>query len=284
MKAKYLLSSLLILSMFNTLNTNVLKAQEQESEIDVGKATTLEEKVDIALREITLNTDLNNVVTDILVPTNGLYESTFTWTSSDNSVAKVTSGRIKITRPALGQQAKQVTLTVKAKIVESREVFLEKSKDYVITVLPIDEEISTTKEEFFFSENFSTYPVGEDVGEYLSWKCSTNDSVTSVVDSIPNNNLINNQKALKINSMKTSKNITYTRELYTTSKFAVEAYVLFYGQINGIYFSFGKGETYGPSIGFTHENILYANNGYVPVDTTLNPINYYEGVWNKFRL
>ena len=284
MKAKYLLSSLLILSMFNTLNTNVLKAQEQESEIDVGKATTLEEKVDIALREITLNTDLNNVVTDILVPTSGLYESSFTWTSSDNSVAKVTSGRIKITRPALGQQAKQVTLTVKAKIVESREVFLEKSKDYVITVLPIDEEISTTKEEFFFSENFSTYPVGEDVGEYLSWKCSTNDSVTSVVDSIPNNNLINNQKALKINSMKTSKNITYTRELYTTSKFAVEAYVLFYGQINGIYFSFGKGETYGPSIGFTHENILYANNGYVSVDTNVNPINYYEGVWNKFRL
>ena len=149
MKKKILLSSLLALSMFSNLNVIVLNADETVPSIDVGQATTLEEKVDVALREITLNIDENNVVTDILIPSKGLYESTFTWTSSDSTTANVTSGRVVITRPAFGQQAKTVTLTVTAKIVESREVFLEKTRDFVLTVLPIDEEVSEEIDEYY---------------------------------------------------------------------------------------------------------------------------------------
>ena len=131
MKAKYLLSTLLIFSMFNGIKTNIVNATESipADQVDVGKATTLEEKVLVALREIQLNTDINNVVTDILVPTEGLYESTFTWTSSDTTVAKISGGRIKITRPEFGSQAKTVTITVTAKISETREIFIERSKE-----------------------------------------------------------------------------------------------------------------------------------------------------------
>ena len=47
--------------MFSNLNTTVLNAFEPIPSIDVGKATTLEEKVDIALREITLNIDVSTM-------------------------------------------------------------------------------------------------------------------------------------------------------------------------------------------------------------------------------
>ena len=59
MKRKQLLSAILILSMFNGLNTtNIVNALENTtSEIPVGQAKTLEEKIDVALREIDLNID-----------------------------------------------------------------------------------------------------------------------------------------------------------------------------------------------------------------------------------
>ena len=49
---KYLLSTLLILSMFNGIKTNIVNATESipADQVDVGKATTLEEKVDTVIR------------------------------------------------------------------------------------------------------------------------------------------------------------------------------------------------------------------------------------------
>ena len=284
MNMKSLLSALLVLSMFNGLSTTLVKAEESNVQIDVGKATTLEEKVDIALREITLNIDLDNVVADILVPLSGLYESTFTWSSSDTSTANVNGGRITITRPGFGQQAKKVTLTVTAKIIESREVYLEKTKEFNITVLPIDENITNEKTEYYFQEDFTNYPTGEDVGEYLSWKCSSNDPITEVVNEVPNNELIGEKPALKINSIKTAKDINYTRSLYSENKFAIEAYVMYYGQLNGIFFEFGRDDIYGPLFGLNHQSYFYAQNGEKQFDTSVCPLTPTEGVWQKFRI
>ena len=282
MKKKYLLSTVLILSMFNGLNvTNIVKASEQHSEIPVGQAVTLEERVDVALREIDLNIDLNNVVTDILVPLKGLYKSSIVWSSSNESVAEVNDGRIKITRPNLGEEKVEVTLTAKLKITDNRETYLEKSRDFIITVLPLDEDISSSDEEneLLFNEDFASYPIGEDVGEYLSWNCSSNDSITQVVDKIPNNEKVNGKKALKINSVKTSKDISYSRNLYTTSDIVAEGYVLYEGQLNGIFFEFGSQGSFGVSFGLTHE-AFYANNKKVEVDNIV-PV---DCVWYKFRI
>ena len=285
MKKKQLLSALLILSMFNGFNAaKIVNALDQVSTIPVGQATTLEEKVDVALREIDLNIDVNTVVTDILVPTEGLYESTLTWVSSDETSASVTSGRILITRPALGQKEKQVTLTVTAKIVENRESFIEKSRDFVITILPLDTAESLEAEEKLFNENFSAYPNGEDIGEYLSWQCSANDPLTEVVDKVPNNEMIDTNKVLKINSVKTAKDITYTRSMYSEKKFALEAYVMYYGQINGIFFEFGRDDIYGPLFGLSHESYYYSQNGDQKFNTEKVPLTPTEGVWQKFRI
>ena len=285
MKGKHLLSVLLVLSMFNGLtSTNIVKALETNNEIPVGQAQTLEEKIDVALREIDLNINLDTVVTDILVPTEGLYESTLTWKSSDESSALVTTGRIKITRPALGQQAKKVTLTVTAKIVENRETFIEKSRDFEITILPLDTIESSEAEELLFSENFSVYPNGEDIGEYISWKCSANDPLTEVVDKVPNNEMVDTNKVLKINSVKTAKDISYTRSMYSEKKFALEAYVMYYGQLNGVFFEFGRNDIYGPLFGLTHESYYYAQNGDQKFDLEKVPLTPTEGVWQKFRL
>lgn len=284
MKSKNILSALLILSMFNGLNTTIVSATETTSEIPVGQAVTLEERVDVALREIDLNIDLNTVVTDILVPTEGLYESTLTWVSSDETSASVTSGRIKITRPAIGQQAKKVTLTVTAKIIDNRETFLEKTRDFEITILPFDITDTVVVEEKLFNETFESYPNGEDIGEYLSWQCSANDPLTEVVDKVPNNEMVDDNKALKINSVKTAKDISYTRSMFTEKKFALEAYVMFYGELNGVFFEFGRSDIYGPLFGLTHESYYYAQNGDQKFNLENVPLSPTEGVWQKFRL
>ena len=166
---KKLLTSLLILSMFSGVNALTLHA-DSSSSILVGQAKTIEEKADVALDNINLNTDLNNVVTNLLVPLEGLYESSIVWSSSneDFAYAEENNTMIKITRPSFGEDAVEVTLTATLTIYESKTSNITKTKDFKIRILPIDKEAdSSATSEFLFNEDFSVYPVGEDIGEYL---------------------------------------------------------------------------------------------------------------------
>ena len=277
---KKLLSTLLILSMFTALDGIIVNAQSESESILVGQATTLEEKIDVALREIDLNIDLNNVVTDILVPTSGLYNSSFTWQSSNSDVASVSSGRIKITRPNVGENAVEVTLTVTGKIIINKDEMVEKNREFKIKVLPLgQDELVNTTEENLFSEDFKEYPTGEDIGEYLAWNSSTTDAITEIVESVPNNESLEDKKILKINSIKTSKDISYTRRLYTEENFVVEGYLMYYGQINGVFLQLGRDEIYGPAIGITHESFYSGANKFS--SEQMKPV---EGVWSKFRI
>ena len=56
---KKLLTSLLVLSMFSGINAITLNA-DSTNEILVGQAKTIEEKADVALNNITLNTFINS--------------------------------------------------------------------------------------------------------------------------------------------------------------------------------------------------------------------------------
>ena len=127
---KKLLTSLLVLSMFSGINAITLNADSNPS-ILVGQAKTLEEKADVALDNINLNTDLNNVVTNLLVPLEGLYESSIVWSSSDEDIAYVEENNtmIKITRPSYGENAVEVTLTATLTIYESKTSNITKKKD-----------------------------------------------------------------------------------------------------------------------------------------------------------
>ena len=128
---KKLLTSLLILSMFSGVNALTLHA-DSSSSILVGQAKTIEEKADVALDNINLNTDLNNVVTNLLVPLEGLYESSIVWSSSneDFAYAEENNTMIKITRPSFGEDAVEVTLTATLTIYESKTSNITKTKDF----------------------------------------------------------------------------------------------------------------------------------------------------------
>ena len=125
---KKLLSALLVLSLL-TPNSSV-KELNAEDNILVDEASTLEEKALAALEEVKINTDLNTVVSDLYIPTKGLFNSTISWKSSNEDHAEVDEelGKVKIYRPAKGEEAISVTLTAKLTVKESKEEFVEKQK------------------------------------------------------------------------------------------------------------------------------------------------------------
>ena len=128
-----------------------------------------------------------------------------------------------------------MTLTAKLTVKESKEEFVEKQKEFNITILPLDVEVVEKQEAPLF-EDFSSYSTGEEIGEYLSWNLSSSEGITSVVEEVPNNNKIDNQKILQINSKKTAQDIRYTRDFYISNNVVFEAYTMFWGQLNGMFF------------------------------------------------
>ena len=76
------------------------------------------------------------------------------------------AGKVKIYRPSKEQEAVSVTLTAKLTIKESKDVFVEKEKNFELTILPSNVEIVEKQEAPLF-EDFSSYSTGEEIGEYL---------------------------------------------------------------------------------------------------------------------
>ena len=156
---KKILSALLVLSLL-TPNSSI-KPLNAENSVLVDEASTLEEKALAALEEVKINTDLNTVVSDLYIPTTGLFNSTISWKSSNDDYAEIDdeNGKVKIHRPAKGEQAVQVTLTAKLTVRESKDVYIEKEKEFNITILPLDVEVVEKQEAPLF-EDFSSYSTG----------------------------------------------------------------------------------------------------------------------------
>lgn len=280
---KKLLSALLVLSLL-TPNSSI-KPLNAENSVLVDEASTLEEKALAALEEVKINTDLNTVVSDLYIPTTGLFNSTISWKSSNDDYAEIDdeNGKVKIHRPAKGEQTVQVTLTAKLTVRESKDVYIEKEKEFNITILPLDVEVVEKQEAPLF-EDFSSYSTGEEIGEYLSWNLSSSEGITSVVEEVPNNNKIDNQKILQINSKKTAQDIRYTRDFYISNNVVFEAYTMFWGQLNGMFFELGANGTMGPTFGISHESFYYNANGEKAIGLDKVPFTPKEGVWYKFRI
>ena len=175
-----------------------------------------------------------------------------------------------------------MTLTAKLTVKESKEEFVEKQKEFNITILPLDVEVVEKQEAPFF-EDFSSYSTGEEIGEYLSWNLSSSEGITSVVEEVPNNNKIDNQKILQINSKKTAQDIRYTRDFYISNNVVFEAYTMFWGQLNGMFFELGANGTMGPTFGISHESFYYNANGEKAIGLDKVPFTPKEGVWYIFR-
>ena len=289
MLKKILLVLLLIPSFFTGKSNPVLKTVVSDPTIYnsyVDEAATLEEQVDTALDHLDLNIDLNNVVTTIKIPTTGLFQSTIVWSSSNPEVAVVDNdnGRVGIIRPALGEQAVELNLTAELTIVVNRDTFLTKSKVFPIRVLPIDEVVNLEEIAPLY-EDFNAYATGEEISEYLSWNLTSGQPISEVVDFVPDNNKIDGEKILKINSKKTSSESKYVRRnFYQKGTIAVEAYTMFWGDINGIFFEAGRNDSFGPAFGFDNNYFYYYSNGLKVVDQAKWAEKPTEGIWYKFRM
>ncbi len=265
-------------------------APHQQTNVNIIK-----ERCELALNEITLNVDQDQVVADFLLPVTGIYNTTLTWTSSnsnalnivlvENDNGKAIRARAKVTRLEANTN---LNLTVKATITGHEEDFAQKT--FNLTVLkasaPVSEDLPAE-----FVEDFSDYDAGLDLGDYYAYKQSGSENFLATIVDQTDTNLsnINNMvssKALRITSQRQSSDTRYTRKISITTQQAkngayLEGYYLFTGESNGVNFEFLNGTSIVAGLSFNPSGMhQYLSGAY----TNLKDGYIKEGIWNRFRI
>lgn len=273
------IASVLSIAMITTGNKidNFAKANET---IFVNEATTYEEKIEVAARELSLNIDEKYVVTTLNLVYKGLYGSEISYTSSNTEVLEIDDDR-KQGIVHRTDKDENVVLTAKIVLRDNKDNVYEKTKEFNLTILKKKAQSSTTTKVTSIEEDFTSYETGEEISEYLKWNLSSGEGGATIVDSVPNNNMIPNQKALRIPSSRTAQTTNYVTDFSLTGKFTFEGYLMYVGDINGIFFDLGN-STFGPSVGIKDGAYSYYKNGDKLVDKEV--IAPKEGVWTKFRI
>jgi hypothetical protein len=265
----------IIASKFNS----TLKATNQNDEIH-------QHCVD-ALEQIDLNIDLNNVVTDIRLPSIGLYKTTFSWSSSNDSVVKASSisdGIAKVTR---GSEDVDVILTATASI--NKDAATAATKEFKLTILKTDNNGTASDLPLSYSEDFSEYETGLELSNYYKWQLVKGEggNARAVDESLNYNNLVSS-KALEITSERTATDMTYQTkinvkagDLDADGVAVVEGFFMFYGETNGVSLELVSANGTVSKFGISSVGYTYVNAGNTKISTVLKPT---EGVWEKFRV
>ena len=284
MKNLLLLSIASILSICAVSNNAGIKKSSSNNEnniIYVGEASTYEEKVKVAKDNLSLNVDESHIVTTLNLPFTGLYKSTITWSSSNENVLKIDE-QTKHGLVTRGDNDVNVKLTALIEIRDNKNNVYSDTKVFNLTVLKKASSSSSTSTTSSIEEDFKSYAVGDDLSEYLRWDLTSGDPLATTVTSVPNNNMVSTSSAVKILSKKTANQTSYVRNFNLSGKIAFEGYLMYTGDINGIYFELGRDGVFGPSIGIKEGKFTYYNNGErVVSEDVVKPT---EGVWQKFRL
>lgn len=274
------LSSLMALCAVGMSDDKVVVNADDEKTILVGEATTYEEKVKVAARELKLNIDEAHVVTTLNLPMKGLYSSSIEWVSSDTTVLTIDTSTAQglVTRSS---EDKNVTLTAKLTIKDNKDNLYTAERVFNLTILKkaSEGEVSETQT---IEEDFTSYSLYDDLSSYLRWDLTSGDGEATIVPSVPNNNMLSSNNALRIASKKTANETKFVRNFHLEGNVAFEGYMMYTGDINGIYFDLGRNDVYGPSIGIKGDSYSYYSNGdrLVSKDVACPT----EGVWTKFRL
>lgn len=245
-------------------------------------ATTVDEQLQEIYDNLKLNFDTANVVTDIRLPTLPMYGCTITWSSDNENNAAIgiegNDNYVTIVRPPIGAASIDVKLTASISIGrgESKKT---REKIFIITILPLKS--ATAVEESAIRENFDAYDVGDDLSDYASWDLTGGEPCAKIVDEVPNNEVVNNHKAVAISSTKTAKTSTYERSFKLGGEVIMEGYFMYTGNLNLITIETGIGSSNGPTIGVKDGKYYIYRNGNVIVNNVAGPI---EGVWTKFRI
>ncbi len=249
---------------------------------------------------VELNIDTSKIVSDIRLPHTGLYSTSIAWASSNTDVIRIETtksdaGKVsdilgKVTQDEFAD--KKVTLTATISYESKGETYTT-TKAFDVTVLHAsksqDEETPLA-----FSEDFSSYKTGIDIGNYFKYTASGNLGLANITEEVTNNvNLpISGKKMLEIKSGKLSTPNTYTAKINANTtnvkgtdstnipKVAFEFYSLFVGETNGVEISLngGSNKAFAITLSSAGNSFLYENENHIFESSPK------EGIWNKYRV
>lgn len=264
------LSSLFALPLANNL-TSLLHAKEVRSD-EVNP--TDQANVEIAKEYLTLNVDLNNVVSKLYLPDRGLFNAPITWESSNTNVVSNTG---YVTRPSVGSQPVDVTLT--ATITINKAVAKKEFKLHVLPELPYTEVVASR-----FEENFNSYKVGLDISNYFIWELDSGEEIATINDKVKDNELIGGNHVLDFSPLVTLyKDSIYQTKVNISTKSVFETYVMSKGDKAGFYIELNNNSSTPISFGLVKGKfILKQKVQGVTKDVEIG--EYLDGVWYKVRM
>ena len=245
-------------SISNSSSSSISSSSSSSSStpVDNIKVTVIDEgndpkNLEIATKEakdLYLNVDTNNIVASLKLPTAGNYLDTEIVWKSDNIKVLGHNGLLKTTRDT--SKAYDVTLTATVTYNGSKV-----SRDFVVHVPALEE-----KEPLLFpsiQEDFSDYVTGRELSYYYDWDLTSGSNaegngISEIVESVENNNMIS-AKAARFPSYRLSADMQYDRYLDLTENFSLETYVMFTGEVNGLYLEFIESSSRAVSAGITNE-------------------------------
>ena len=251
---------------------------DDEIKVDVIEEGTNPDYLEIAkkeARDLYLNVDTTNIVSSLKLPITGSYLDTeIVWKSSNIKVLGH-NGLLKTTRDT--SKAYDVVLTATVTYMGSKV-----SRDFEVHIPALD-----AKEPLLFPsihDNFEDYVTGRELSYYYDWDLTSGSNaegngISEIVEEVENNNMIS-KKAVRFPSYRLSANMQYDRYLDLDENFSMEAYVMFTGEINGLYFEFIESSSRATSTGITNEGFqFYQNKEFITSSRLLD-----EGVWTKIRV
>lgn len=272
-------------SISNSSSSSISSSSSSSSStpVDDIKVNVIEEgndpkNLEIATKEakdLYLNVDTNNIVASLKLPTAGNYLDTEIVWKSDNIKVLGHNGLLKTTRDT--SKAYDVTLTATVTYNGSKV-----SREFVVHVPALEE-----KEPLLFpsiQEDFSDYVTGRELSYYYDWDLTSGSNaegngISEIVESVENNNMIS-AKAARFPSYRLSADMQYDRYLDLTENFSLETYVMFTGEVNGLYLEFIESSSRAVSAGITNEGFqFYQDKEYITSSRLLD-----EGVWTKIRI
>lgn len=268
-KTLLVLSSFFMLTGFaiSLTDTKTVKADDTQVSTSVNEEDL--RQAEVAKDNLYLNVDLNNVVSNLYLPSKGVYGAKISWESSDTVYINPTSGLVR--RPTDGQ-ARDVVLTATI-TVRTASV----KKDFNAHILPF---VSSTYERpLHFEENFSNYKTGQDLSNYYIWELKNGDEIAKVKESVENNNIINTSasvnKVLEIEPLPTLyKDCIYQTKVNIGKSMVFEGYFMTSGESAGFQIEFGTNSSTKLTLGMIDGNFVAGE--------TLTP--YDEGVWYRLRI
>ena len=253
-------------SVQDDIKINILEEGEDKANLEIAKKEA---------KDIYLNVDLENIVASLKLPTAGSYLDTqIVWKSSDIKVLGH-NGLLKTTRDT--SKAYDVILTATVTYNGSKV-----SREFELHIPAIP-----SKEPLLFpsiNEDFSDYVTGRELSYYYDWDLTSGSNaegngISEIVESVENNNMVS-KKAARFPSYRLSADMQYDRYLDLNKNFSLEAYVMYTGEVNGLYFEFIESSSRAVSAGITNEGFqYYQNKEFITSSRILD-----EGVWTKIRV